>query len=101
MRNKLWVAPSGCQPKKSLTVRAWAERAKRFWPWINEPEELWFGRAELIMNSLRKKLVGRFRQRINEPAAQGKTGNALEVSGLASRCARRVGGMITPSLNHS
>ena len=50
---------------------------------------------------LTQKLVGRFRQRINEPAAQGKTGNALEVSGLASRCARRVGGMIECSVVES
>ena len=55
------------------------------------------------MNSLRKRAMGRFRQRINETAARGETRKALEVSGLASQCARGVLRMITnaPSLNHS
>ena len=55
------------------------------------------------MNSLRKSAEGRFRQRINEPAAQAEAWEALEVSGLASQGVRGVLGMISdaPSLNHS
>lgn len=55
------------------------------------------------MNSLRKRVEGQFRQGINEPAGQAKTGKALETRGLAKRCGPSARGMIMdgPSLNHS
>ena len=78
-------------------------KRQTFLAWINEPSGVWFLNAELVMNSLRKRIIGEFRQLINEPAAEANPLSPLVLGDLGSNTHRKALGMFMnwPSLNHS